>query len=176
VSCVMSGSVVVAALSSSGGIVVAASSSVALSRGFGVVIVGKIIVVTLSSSVRGVVIAVVTVFIVSSLSWFLIVIIVVGEGNFTSVLGVVVLAGGGTQHAGKLLHAVLLLLRGRRMGSGRTKLSHILRMSSVSFLRSYFGGGNPMGMYIVCRAAAVGPGGSWSFVLRPSGFATAVLL
>jgi len=176
VSYVVSCGVIVAALSSSGGIVVAASSSAVLAWGFGiVVVVGKVVIVASLSSVGGVVVAVVTVFVASSLSLFLIVVVVVGEVGFMSELGVVSLLGI-TQCAGKLLHVVLLLLHGRRTGLGKTKLSHILRMSSVSCLRSYFGGGKPMGMYVVCRAAAVGPGGSWLFVVRPSGFATAVPL
>jgi len=173
VSCGISGGVVVAA--SSGGVVIAALSSAALVGGFGIVVVGKIVIVASSSSVRGVVVSVVIVFIASSLS-LLVGVVVIGEVKFTSALGVVSFGGGGTQRAGKWLHAVSMLLRGRRMGSGKTKLSHILRMSSVSCLRSYFGGGKPMGVYLVCRATTVGPGGSWLLVVGSSGFATAVPL
>ena len=141
----------------------------------GVVVVGgKVVVVASLSSVGGVVVAVVTVFVASSLSLFLIVVVVVGEVNFTSALGVVSWFDG-AQRAGKLLRAVSLLLRGRK-GSRVAKLSHILRISSVSCLRSCFCGGKPMGMYVAGLAAAVGPGGSWSFVVRSSGFATAVPL
>jgi len=139
-----------------------------------VVVIGKIVVAS-SSSVRGVVVAVVTVFVSSSLSLFLVVVVVVSEVEFTSALGVGSLVGD-AQHAGKLLHAVSLLWHVGREGSGKTKLLHILRMSSVSCLRSCFGSGKPIGMYVACRAAALGPGGSWSFVVRPSGFATAVPL
>ena len=155
-------------------VVVAASSSAALAVGVGVVVVGKI-VVTSSSSARGVVVTVVAVFVSSSLSLFLVVVVVISEVEFTSALGVGSLVCD-AQHAGKLLHVVALLLHEGIKGAGKTKLSHILRMSSFSCLRSCFGGGKPIGMYVACRAAALGPGGSWSFVVRPSGFATAVPL
>jgi len=172
VSCGVSGSVVTAL--SSVLVVVAASSSAVLAVSVGVVVIGKIVVAS-SSSVRGVVVAVVTVFVSSSLSLFLVVVVVVSEVEFTSALGVGSLVGN-VQHAGKLLHAMALLLHGGKKGAGKTKLSHILQMSSFSCLRSCFGGGKPIGMYVACRAAALGPGGSWSFVVRPSGFATAVPL
>jgi len=156
-------------------VVVAASSSAALAVGVGVVVVVGKIVVTSSSSARGVVVTVVAVFVSSSLSLFLVVVVVISEVEFTSALGVGSLVCD-AQHAGKLLHVVVLLLHEGIKGAGKTKLSHILRMSSFSCLRSCFDGGKPIAMYAACRVAALGAGGSWSFVDRPSGFATAVPL
>jgi len=168
------GGVVVAALSASEGIFVASSSSAVLAVGCGVVVVGKVVIVASSSSTRGVVVSVVNCFVASLLSLLLVFVVVVRGVGFASAveeLPPVVVA----QRAGEVLRAVSLL-QGGREGWEKTKLSHILRMSSVSCLRSCCCGGRPMGMYVACRTTAVGPVGSWSFWMRSSDFATAAPL
>jgi len=140
VSGVSGGGGVVAALLASEGIFVASSSSAVLAVGCGVVVVG----VASPSSTRGVVVGVVNCFVASSLSLLLVFVVVIRGVDFASALEElpsVVIA----QRAGEVLRAVSLL-QGGREGWEKTKLSHILRMSSVSCLRLCCCGGRPMGM------------------------------